>query len=79
MIWEKCLKRLESDLLVKEINMWLKPLQVIEKESSLTLIAPNDMIIDQIKKKYLSLINLALKEVSDKSILVSIGLPIPQN
>ncbi len=75
MIWEKCLKRLESDLLVEDINMWLKPLQVIEGDNSLTLIAPNDMIIDQIKTKYLSLINLALKEVSDTNIVVSITLP----
>ncbi|MCF6318699.1 MAG: chromosomal replication initiator protein DnaA [Proteobacteria bacterium] len=75
MIWEKCLKRLESDLMVEDINMWLKPLQVVEEGSHISLIAPNDMIVDQINKKYLSLIHLALKDVSDKNILVSITLP----
>lgn len=76
MIWEKCLKRLESDLSVNDINIWLKPLQVVEQNNQLNIIAPNDIIIDKITSDYLSLIHLAIKDISD--IQYSINLSLPQ-
>lgn len=75
MVWGKCLKRLESELNVNDINIWLKPLQVVESSKTLTLIAPNDIIIDKIKGDYLALIKLALKDVSDIEYLVYVKLP----
>ena len=75
MIWRKCLKRLESELTVNDINIWLKPLQVIEDESNLTIIAPNDIIIDKINSDYLSLIRLAIKDVSQIDFNISVSLP----
>jgi chromosomal replication initiator protein len=75
MIWRKCLKRLESELAINDINIWLKPLQVIEDKSSLKIIAPNDIIIDKINTDYLALIKLALKDVSNIDFNISVSLP----
>ena len=75
MIWGKCLKRLESELSVNDINIWLKPLQVEESLTAIKLIAPNDIIIDKIITDYLSLIKLALKDISDKDYEVVVKLP----
>lgn len=75
MIWGKCLKRLESELSVNDINIWLKPLQVQETPTSFTLIAPNDIIIDKIKQEFLALIKLALKDITDNDYDVFIILP----
>jgi chromosomal replication initiator protein len=75
MVWSKCLKRLESDLSINEINLWLKPLQVLEGDASLQLIAPNDIIIDKIKTDFLALINLAVKDISPVEFNVSVSLP----
>lgn len=75
MLWEKCLKRLNSDIDEKTINMWLRPLQVIEEVSSLTIIAPNSLIVDKINTDFLTIISLAAKDVSKKNIQVFVSLP----
>jgi chromosomal replication initiator protein len=75
MIWGKCLKRLESELAINDINIWLKPLQTMHDQDKLTIIAPNDIIIDKIKKDYLKLIKLAVDEITNKNILVTLSLP----
>ena len=75
MIWGKCLKRLESELSVSDINIWLRPLQIIEESTKLIIIAPNDIIIDKIKSDFLPLINLAIKEISNENIIITISLP----
>jgi len=75
MIWEKCLKRLESDIALNDINIWLKPLQAIEDKTNLTLVVPNDIIIEEINAKYLNLIKLALKEITSVDYNISVVLP----
>ncbi|MBL4772204.1 MAG: hypothetical protein JKX98_00915, partial [Alcanivoracaceae bacterium] len=79
MIWRKCLKRLESELTINDINIWLKPLQVIEENTSLTIVAPNDIIIDKINADYLSLIKLAIKDISNLNYTISVSLPQQSN
>jgi len=75
MLWSKCLKRLESDLSVNDINIWLKPLQVIESENTLRLIAPNDIIIDKVNTDFIKLIKLALFDITQSDYKVIIELP----
>lgn len=75
MLWEKCLNRLKSDIDKQVIDIWLRPLQVSHTTNTLTIIAPNKIIVDKIKAEYLTLIKLALKEVADQEFIVSISLP----
>ena len=75
MYWIRCLKRLEAEISVTDINIWLKPLQVIEAENSLVIIAPNDIVIDKVNNDYIHLIKLALKEILNKVITVTLILP----
>jgi len=75
MLWGKCLKRLESELTVNEIKLWLNPLPAIQENNTLTIIVPNDMILDQIKQKYLKLIKLAADEITNDNIHVSVSMP----
>ncbi|MCF6288080.1 MAG: chromosomal replication initiator protein DnaA [Proteobacteria bacterium] len=75
MLWEKCLNRLKSDIDEQVINIWLKPLQVSQSSSSITIIAPNKIIVDKIRTDFLDIINLAIKDISDQEIKVTISLP----
>jgi len=79
MIWEKCLKRLESELATSDINIWLRPLQTLEEGCHLSIIVPNDIIIDKINADYLSLIKLAIKDISDIDYIISVSLPKQSN
>ena len=62
-IWESCLERLEGELTPQQFNTWIRPLQAIEDENNLKLLAPNRFVLDWINEKYLDKINSLLEKV----------------
>lgn len=76
MIWSKCLKRLQSEVSAQEIDIWLRPLKVIEELNSINIIAPNDIIMDRINDNYLKLLKLALNDISDIDYEITVSYPI---
>ena len=62
-IWESCLERLEGELTPQQFNTWIRPLQAVEDENSLKLLAPNRFVLDWINEKYLDKINSLLEKV----------------
>lgn len=55
--WQACLRRLEGELTVQQFNTWIRPLQVIEDESSIRLLAPNQFVLDWVNSRFLDRIN----------------------
>ena len=51
--WQKCLDRLEGELSAQQFNTWIRPLQVIEDEKSLRLLAPNRFVLDWVSNRFL--------------------------
>lgn len=45
-VWQECFKQLEREIPQDQINMWIRPLQVIEASDSLLLFAPNQFVLD---------------------------------
>jgi chromosomal replication initiator protein len=62
-IWESCLERLEGELTPQQFNTWIRPLQAVEDENNLKLLAPNRFVLDWINEKYLDKISLLLEKV----------------
>jgi len=62
-IWESCLERLEGELTPQQFNTWIRPLQAVEDENNLKLLAPNRFVLDWINEKYLDKINSLLEKV----------------
>ena len=60
-IWKKCLERLEGVLPPQQYNTWIRPLQAVEDNNTIQLLAPNRFVLDWIKEKYLDLINSQLE------------------
>lgn len=56
-VWKTCLERLEGELSPQQYNTWIRPLQAVEGNNSIQLLAPNRFVLDWIKEKYLDLIN----------------------
>ena len=54
--WKHCLKRLESELTPQQFNTWIRPLQVIEKDHNIKILAPNRFVLDWVNEKYLATI-----------------------
>ena len=62
-IWKTCLERLEGVLPPQQYNTWIRPLQAIEENNSIQLLAPNRFVLDWIKEKYLDLIKTQLEHL----------------
>ena len=51
-LWQKCLEQLENQLNAQQFNTWIRPLQAIEDEQALRLLAPNRFVLDWVSEKF---------------------------
>lgn len=69
-IWKNCLSKLENEIPANDFSTWIRPLQAVEKENKLKLLAPNRFIIDHIKQYYLTKVENAVHEFSNGALLL---------
>ena len=72
-IWQKCLDRLEEELSSQQFNTWIKPLQAVDENSTLRLLAPNKYIRDQVNDNFLARIKELLSHAGKGQIQLEIG------
>jgi len=48
-LWNQCLRALENELSEQQFHTWIRPLQPVEENGSLKLLAPNRFVIDWIQ------------------------------
>jgi len=51
-MWSNCLQRLEQELSDQQLNTWIRPLQVIEENDQIKLLAPNRFVQDWVKQNF---------------------------
>jgi chromosomal replication initiator protein len=85
--WDYLLERLGRDIPEQQFNTWIRPLQCVQQEGRLRLMAPNAFVLDWVKKHYLEQLQSYLsdgRQPSDLQISLEIGSapkpasPIPQ-
>jgi len=79
-IWQKCLDRLEGELSAQQFNTWIRPLQVMETEQSLKLMAPNRFVLDWVNSRFMELIQQTVKECNNHDsldVILEIGGTAP--
>lgn len=64
-LWNICLSKLENEVPSTDFNTWIRPLQAVETENELYLLAPNRFVLDWIKKHHAMQINGAVTEFSN--------------
>ena len=75
-LWNRCVDRLEGDLPPQQFNTWIRPLQAVEEDGQIRLLAPNQFVLDWVKKNYLKQITVYAAEISqDRAprIVIEIG------
>jgi len=75
-VWESCLERLEGELTPQQFNTWIRPLQAIEGDNNIRLLAPNRFVLDWINEKYLDRINLLIEKILNGdtcSLVIEVG------
>lgn len=53
-LWTGCLRQLQSDLTETDFNTWIRPLQVVEDDRTLRLLAPNRFVVDWVTDRCLN-------------------------
>lgn len=53
-LWRRCLERLEAEFGAEDVQTYLKPLQAIEGEHELKLLAPNDYTVEFVRERFLA-------------------------
>lgn len=79
-LWNRCVERLEGELSAQQFNTWIRPLQAVEEEGQLRLLAPNRFVLDWVKNNYLERIGSYTEELADREpprILIEIGSRAP--
>ncbi|MEJ2466510.1 MAG: chromosomal replication initiator protein DnaA [Candidatus Thiodiazotropha sp.] len=63
-LWQRCADQLEQELPAQQFNTWIRPLQVVEENQVLKLLAPNRFVLDWVKNHYLDTIQKLLITIS---------------
>ena len=69
-LWNQCLRALELELSEQQFHTWIRPLQPIEEDGVLKLLAPNRFVIDWVEEHCLEKI---LTITSPVSVLLHVG------
>ena len=64
-LWNRCLRVLESELPMQQFNTWVRPLQAVERNGELTLLAPNRYVIEWLGDNSLPRIKELISEFAD--------------
>ncbi len=75
-LWEKCLSHLEGDLSAQQLNTWLRPLQAIETNDSLRLLAPNPYVKQWVQEQLETQINILLNGLTQgiiQKVAIEVG------
>jgi len=75
-LWNRCLRVLEGELPEQQFNTWVRPLQAIEREGELRLLAPNRYVIEWLGQNLLPRIKeltLAFAEGLAPEVALDVG------
>jgi chromosomal replication initiator protein len=62
-LWQKCLVRLENELPEQQFNTWIRPLHAEETPETLRLLAPNQFVLDWVRKHHFETISRTLHDI----------------
>ena len=52
-LWNRCIRDLQAELPEQQFNTWIRPLQAIEDDGQLKLLAPNRFVVDWLQEHYI--------------------------
>ncbi|MDE2252356.1 MAG: chromosomal replication initiator protein DnaA, partial [Gammaproteobacteria bacterium] len=71
--WSRCVGALEGELPEQQFNTWVRPLQAVEGQGGLRLLAPNRFVVDWVKSNLLKRIENLLLADGGMPVTVEIG------
>ncbi len=71
--WSRCVGALESELPEQQFNTWVRPLQAVEGNDRLRLLAPNRFVVDWVRTNLLTRIEAILRADGGLPVTIEIG------
>ncbi len=72
-VWKSCLNRLEQELSSQQFNTWIRPLQAINENGVLRLLAPNRFVMEWVRDRFVARIGeLATQYDASEDLRVSV-------
>ncbi|HEY6452464.1 MAG TPA: chromosomal replication initiator protein DnaA [Steroidobacteraceae bacterium] len=75
-MWSRCMSALENELPEQQFNTWVRPLQSVEADGALRLLAPNRFVVDWVRTNLIERIQTLLRErgiAQPSTITVEVG------
>jgi len=75
-LWHHCLRQLESEVPEQEFSTWVRPLQAVERDGALILLAPNRFVVAWIELNLFGRIEQLLAAASngaETSVILEVG------
>lgn len=73
-IWNNCLAKLENEISTSEFSTWIRPLQAMETDEHIKLLAPNRFVLDWVKEHHLAKLEDAIYEFSNGSLTLQLEI-----
>ena len=70
-LWSRCTRALKAELTEQEFNTWVRPLQAVDIDGELRLLAPNRFVVNWVEKHYLEKIREFLDD--DVELRLEVG------
>ena len=78
-IWNLCLAKLENEMSGSDFSTWIRPLQAVEQNDQLRLLAPNQFVLDWVKRHYADKIAEVIHEFSNGTLQLSLEIGSKQS
>lgn len=73
-LWQQCLEQLENQLNAQQFNTWIRPLQAVEGDDGLRLLAPNRFVLDWVSDRFKGNIEQILGQLGGQPQTVTIEI-----
>jgi chromosomal replication initiator protein len=73
-LWNQCLRVLRTELPEQQFNTWIRPLQAVDDDTLLRLLAPNRFVVDWLRQHYMDrILELVGDRGNDIEVLLEVG------
>ena len=73
-LWNQCIRVLQAEVPEQQFNTWIRPLQAVEDDGALKLLAPNRFVIDWVQQHYMARITEILADNGcETGVVVEVG------
>jgi chromosomal replication initiator protein len=73
-LWNRCIRDLQAELPEQQFNTWIRPLQAVEDDGRLRLLAPNRFVVDWRQEHYIErILEIIDGSGSNTELVVEVG------